>query len=112
MTRRAITGWFLVHKWSSLVCTAFLLMLCVTGLPLIFHDEIDAALSPVQPLSPVPAGTRLLDLDRLVAHVPPSSTAAPGKFLRGLDIKQTLFRVGSDACEAMTASFRSCTSST
>lgn len=31
----------MLHKWSSLVCTAFLLMLCVTGLPLIFHDEID-----------------------------------------------------------------------
>lgn len=31
----------MVHKWSSLICTAFLLMLCVTGLPLIFHDEID-----------------------------------------------------------------------
>lgn len=41
MTRRAIRLWFLVHKWSSLVCTAFLLMLCLTGLPLIFHDEID-----------------------------------------------------------------------
>ena len=44
MTRRTIRFWFLVHKWSSLVSTAFLLMLCVTGLPLIFHDEIDAAL--------------------------------------------------------------------
>lgn len=42
MTRRAIRAWYVVHKWSSLVCTAFLLMLCVTGLPLIFHDEIDA----------------------------------------------------------------------
>lgn len=42
MTRRAIRLWFLAHKWSSIVCTAFLLMLCVTGLPLIFHDEIDA----------------------------------------------------------------------
>ncbi|WP_443971880.1 PepSY-associated TM helix domain-containing protein [Sphingobium sp. CR28] len=42
MTSRAIRGWYLVHKWSSLICTAFLLMLCVTGLPLIFHDEIDA----------------------------------------------------------------------
>ena len=42
MTKRTIRGWFLVHKWSSIVCTAFLLMLCVTGLPLIFHDEIDA----------------------------------------------------------------------
>lgn len=36
-----IRVWYLVHKWTSLICTAFLLMLCVTGLPLIFHDEID-----------------------------------------------------------------------
>lgn len=44
MTRGAVRGCFLVHKWTSLVCTAFLLLLCVTGMPLIFHDEIDAAL--------------------------------------------------------------------
>ncbi|WP_338241258.1 PepSY-associated TM helix domain-containing protein [Aurantiacibacter hainanensis] len=43
MRRSTIKGWFLVHKWTSLVATLFLLMLCVTGLPLIFHDEIDAA---------------------------------------------------------------------
>ena len=43
MTRRAVRGWYLVHKWTSLICTLFLLMLCLTGLPLIFHDEIDAA---------------------------------------------------------------------
>lgn len=41
MKSSTIRAWFLVHKWSSLVCTAFLLMLCITGLPLIFHDEID-----------------------------------------------------------------------
>lgn len=41
MTRSTIKVWFLVHKWSSLISTLFLLMLCVTGLPLIFHDEID-----------------------------------------------------------------------
>lgn len=42
MTRGTIRAWYWTHKWTSLVCTAFLLMLCVTGLPLIFHDEIDA----------------------------------------------------------------------
>ncbi|RJY06931.1 PepSY-associated TM helix domain-containing protein [Aurantiacibacter aquimixticola] len=42
MTRNTIRSWYLVHKWSSLVPTLFLLMLCSTGLPLIFHDEIDA----------------------------------------------------------------------
>lgn len=41
MTRKAIKVWFLIHKWASIVSTAFLLMLCVTGLPLIFHDEIE-----------------------------------------------------------------------
>jgi len=42
LDNRSIRIWYLVHKWTSLICTAFLLMLCVTGLPLIFHDEIDA----------------------------------------------------------------------
>jgi uncharacterized iron-regulated membrane protein len=42
MTRGTIRAWAVVHRWSSLVSTAFLLMLCVTGLPLIFHEEIDA----------------------------------------------------------------------
>jgi uncharacterized iron-regulated membrane protein len=41
MTSSSIRAWYLVHKWTSLVCTLFLLMLCVTGLPLIFSDEID-----------------------------------------------------------------------
>ncbi len=44
MKRATIKSWYLVHKWSSIVSTLFLLMLCATGLPLIFHDEIDAAL--------------------------------------------------------------------
>jgi len=33
--------WFLWHKWTSLICTLFLLFLCLTGLPLVFHEEID-----------------------------------------------------------------------
>lgn len=41
MTSSSIRVWFLIHKWTSLICTIFLLMLCITGLPLIFHDEID-----------------------------------------------------------------------
>ena len=42
MQRSTIRMWFVIHKWTSIICTAFLLMLCITGLPLIFHDEIDA----------------------------------------------------------------------
>lgn len=44
MTAKAIRSWSFVHKWSSLVCTGFLLMLCLTGMPLIFHDEIEGVL--------------------------------------------------------------------
>lgn len=68
MTRRAITAWFLVHKWTSLVSTVFLLFLCVTGLPLIFHDEIDTWLSPRQELSAPPRGTVPLNLDQLLSR--------------------------------------------
>lgn len=58
MSQTAIRRWYLVHKWTSLVCTAFLLLLCVTGLPLIFHEEIDgltrapAASAVVRPAPP------------------------------------------------------------
>lgn len=44
MSPATIRTWSFLHKWSSIVCTLFLLMLCVTGLPLVFHDEIDALL--------------------------------------------------------------------
>ena len=36
----ALRRWSWTHKWSSLVCTVFMLLLCITGLPLIFHHEI------------------------------------------------------------------------
>lgn len=44
MDPNTVRAWSWVHKWTSLVCTAFLLMLCLTGLPLIFSHEIDDAL--------------------------------------------------------------------
>ncbi|ONF95393.1 PepSY-associated TM helix domain-containing protein [Sphingomonas jeddahensis] len=72
MTRGTIRAWFLVHKWTSLICTLFLLMLCLTGLPLIFHDEIDRLIEG-QPQVGAPgvgsSGTSasLLPLDTMLA---------------------------------------------
>ncbi|MBP7564433.1 MAG: PepSY domain-containing protein [Burkholderiaceae bacterium] len=40
LSSRAIKVWSWLHKWTSLVCTLFMLLLCLTGLPLIFHHEI------------------------------------------------------------------------
>jgi uncharacterized iron-regulated membrane protein len=38
---RSVKFWSGVHRWTSIICTLFILMLCITGLPLIFADEID-----------------------------------------------------------------------
>ena len=40
LNAKALRGWAAVHKWTSLVCTLFMLLLCITGLPLIFHHQI------------------------------------------------------------------------
>jgi hypothetical protein len=73
MTKGSIKAWALVHKWTSLASTAFLLMLCLTGLPLIFHEEIDRLTEP-QPVFGLPgvgsSGTAegLLPLDAMLAR--------------------------------------------
>jgi uncharacterized iron-regulated membrane protein len=41
---RTVRLWSVVHTWTSLISTVFLLLLCLTGLPLIFHHEIDELL--------------------------------------------------------------------
>jgi len=67
MKARTIRIWHAVHKWTSLVCTAFLLLLCVTGLPLIFHHEIEHLLGDAVEPPAMPAGTPHAPLDRVVA---------------------------------------------
>ncbi len=44
MNASSVKTWHAIHKWTSLVCTVFALLLCITGLPLIFTHEIDRAL--------------------------------------------------------------------
>ncbi|CCD91040.1 putative uncharacterized iron-regulated membrane protein [Bradyrhizobium sp. ORS 375] len=59
--------WVQVHTWTSLVSMIFLLMLCLTGLPLIFHDEINHLLEDEISAPAMPADTPVLPLDRLIA---------------------------------------------
>ncbi|MBT2325386.1 PepSY domain-containing protein [Variovorax paradoxus] len=70
MNSRRIKTWAWVHKWSSLVCTVFMLLLCITGLPLIFHHEIGHLLGTEVEAPKMPAGTPRASLDRVieVAH--------------------------------------------
>lgn len=67
MTVSSIKAWYLVHKWSSLVCTAFLLLLCLTGLPLIFHHEIDRALGYSADAPALPETQERVSLDPIIA---------------------------------------------
>jgi uncharacterized iron-regulated membrane protein len=67
MTAKTIRIWSAVHKWTSLVCTAFLLLLCLTGLPLIFHHEIDHLTGNAVDPPEMPAGAPRASLDSIVA---------------------------------------------
>lgn len=64
-TVKKIKRWFWWHRWSSLVCTLFLLMLCLTGLPLIFSEEINGWLNPTQ-YEKLPKNTPMANLDSMV----------------------------------------------
>jgi uncharacterized iron-regulated membrane protein len=67
MKSQTIRRWSFIHTWTSLICTLFLLMLAVTGLPLVFHHEIDELLGDAPQLKQMPADTPRMDLQQLVA---------------------------------------------
>lgn len=66
LSSQSIRRWYVVHKWTSLVCTVFLLMLCITGLPLIFYHEIDHALGNSVDPPPLSGVTTRASLDDIV----------------------------------------------
>ena len=61
-----VRGWYRTHKWTSLICTLFLIMSCTTGLPLIFHDELDAVLNHEVRPADLPASAATASLDAMV----------------------------------------------
>ncbi len=74
MKSQTVRRWSLIHTWTSLICTLFLLMLAITGLPLIFSHEIDHLLGNSPDFKAMPADTPHLNLQQLVdaaqAHRP------------------------------------------
>ncbi|GFE86033.1 hypothetical protein GCM10011488_09870 [Steroidobacter agaridevorans] len=67
LSSSAIRRWYWVHKWTSLVSTLFLLMLCITGLPLIFYHEIDHATGYSVEPPELPGVTSRVSLDEIVS---------------------------------------------
>jgi len=59
--------WSWLHKWSSLVSTVFLLVLCLTGLPLVFHHQIGAWLGTEVVAPAMPADAPRATLDQVMA---------------------------------------------
>ena len=68
MKAATLRGWSTVHTWTSLICTVFLLAICVTGLPLIFSSEIDRLSDGGPPYPPASPTSALADADEIVAR--------------------------------------------
>ena len=68
MTNKTLRQWSWVHKWTSLVCTLFLLLLCVTGLPLVFYHEIEHALGNAVEAPEIEDPASRASLDTVVAN--------------------------------------------
>ncbi|WP_205929410.1 PepSY domain-containing protein, partial [Pseudomonas viridiflava] len=66
MKSKTIRRWSFIHTWTSLICTVFLLMLALTGLPLIFSHEIDHLIGDAPELREMPADTPQLNLQQQV----------------------------------------------
>ncbi len=79
MTAASIKWWSVVHTWTSLICTVFLLLLCLSGLPLIFKDEIDGWIYNEAEVSPAAEASATVPLDRLVET---AQRRFPGEFIQ------------------------------
>ena len=78
MKPRTVRVWSSVHTWSSLISTLFLLLLCITGLPLIFHHEIDELIG-YAPQSESQAGQPAAPVQRIVEA---ALAADPGRVMQ------------------------------
>jgi uncharacterized iron-regulated membrane protein len=76
---KSVRMWSIVHRWSSLVSTLFLLLLCLTGLPLIFHHEIDGLLGYTPRPDAVPAAGPKATIDQIASA---ALAGDPGKVLQ------------------------------
>ena len=81
LSARSLRVWSWLHKWSSLVCTLFMLLLCLTGLPLIFHHQIGAWLGTEVEAPALAADTPRVSLDRVMQVARQRFPAKGGMFV-------------------------------
>jgi uncharacterized iron-regulated membrane protein len=78
MSPKNTRRWAWIHKWSSLVCTVFMLLLCLTGLPLIYHHEIGHVMGYETEAPEMPANTPIANIDDIIAA---GKALYPGKIM-------------------------------
>jgi uncharacterized iron-regulated membrane protein len=78
MTLNNVRRWAWIHRWSSLVCTGFMLLLCLTGLPLIYHHEINHWLGNEVEAPKMASDAPKADLDRVIRA---AQALYPGKMM-------------------------------
>ncbi len=81
MTPKTLRTWTWLHTWSSLVCTVFMLMLCLTGLPLIFHHEIGHLLGTEVEAPAKPNSTAKVSMDKVLASAQAKATGLVPTFV-------------------------------
>ncbi|SNS89060.1 PepSY-associated TM helix domain-containing protein [Pseudomonas segetis] len=79
MRSNTIKRWSQIHTWTSLICTLFLLMLALTGLPLTFHHELEHLLGEAPELRQMPVDTPRLSLQQLVDK---AESSRPGEVIQ------------------------------
>ena len=80
MTSTNLRRWAWIHKWSSLVCTVFMLLLCLTGLPLIFHHEIGHLLGTEIEAPEMAPDTPHISMDRVMTIAKEQHPSKVGMF--------------------------------
>ncbi|HVJ93349.1 MAG TPA: PepSY domain-containing protein [Labilithrix sp.] len=85
MNASSIKTWHWIHKWTSLICTIFALLLCITGLPLVFTHEIDRALgNTVAPPELTAAEVAEATRPRIDEMIDDAQRRRPGHFVQFL----------------------------
>ncbi|UXX78664.1 PepSY domain-containing protein [Reichenbachiella carrageenanivorans] len=101
ISKKTVRVWFEIHKWTSLICTVFLLLLCLTGLPLIFHEEIEHLMGEAPEAIVMPADTPKMALDSIVAK---AKHARPDEVVRfvilGGDLPNVITVIMADSIDA------------
>ena len=82
MNSKAIKAWYQIHKWASMICFIFALLLCLTGLPLIFStEEGGASNTGIQQMTVLPGNALPVNLDRITTI---SSAMYPAQSIRSI----------------------------